>query len=194
MGASSASHARRLREGYFDRYLVGHGVDMGCGEDPIREDALRYDAIYGKNAESPDDLAPASFDYVFSSHCLEHLHDPPLAIQRWWALVKPGGHLVVTVPDYVLYEQRQWPSRFNADHKWTFSLFKPRTLPPSGDRHLVLSDLFVALDRCQIRSYRMCDERYSYDPTVYDRTWSDGAEADLEMICRKVAWDRWCSQ
>jgi SAM-dependent methyltransferase len=71
-----------------------------------------------------------SFDFVFSSHCLEHMHDPRHALQQWWQLVKPGGHLIVIVPDEDLYEQGYFPSVFNPDHKATFTLSKNRSWSP----------------------------------------------------------------
>jgi len=37
-----------------------------------------------------------------------------------WALVKPGGYLVIVVPEETLYEQHFFPSIVNDDHKSTF--------------------------------------------------------------------------
>ena len=47
------------------------------------------------------------FDFVFSSHCLEHMQDPVKcpSLRDWWQLVRPGGVLIVIVPDEDLYEQ-----------------------------------------------------------------------------------------
>ena len=36
---------------------------------------------------------------VFSSHCLEHLCDTTAALSSWWGLVKPGGFLILYLPD-----------------------------------------------------------------------------------------------
>ncbi len=46
------------------------------------------------------------------------------ALEQWWALVRPGGHLIIVVPHEDLYEQGAWPSLFNPDHKATFNLGK----------------------------------------------------------------------
>jgi hypothetical protein len=56
--------------------------------------------------------------------------DPKRAVLEWWKLVKPGGHLFIIVPDEDLYEQGVFPSRFNNDHKATFTIFKPRSWSP----------------------------------------------------------------
>lgn len=58
-------------------------------------------------------------------------------------MVKPGGHLIVTVPDWHLYEHQQWPSRFNYDHKWIF------TSRPMGHKRCV-SVLDLAKSVCHI--------------------------------------------
>ena len=70
------------------------------------------------------------FDFVFSSHCLEHMRDPRKALLQWWALVRPGGHLFFIVPDEDLYEQGVFPSRFNPDHKATFTISKESSWSP----------------------------------------------------------------
>lgn len=45
------------------------------------------------------DLAPASFDVITICHVIEHLHDPLKAIQRMFALLKPGGQLWLATPN-----------------------------------------------------------------------------------------------
>lgn len=56
--------------------------------------------------------------------------DPVGALEQWWALVKPGGYLVIVVPDEDLYEQSYRPSRLNSDHKCTFNFDKPISWSP----------------------------------------------------------------
>ena len=64
----------------------------------------------------------SSYDCVHSSHCLEHMKDPAAALRDWWALVKPGGYMIIVVPDEDLYEQGAWPSLFNTGHESTFRM------------------------------------------------------------------------
>jgi SAM-dependent methyltransferase len=75
-------------------------------------------------------VASASFDFVHSSHCLEHMRNPEEALTNWLRVLKPGGYLIVTVPDEDLYELGTWPSCFNADHKWTFTICKETSWSP----------------------------------------------------------------
>ena len=63
-----------------------------------------------------------SFDFVYSSHCLEDMEDVETALKNWVRILKPGGFLYVVVPDFGLYEKYCFPSRFNASHKSTFSI------------------------------------------------------------------------
>lgn len=101
--------------------LRGRGIDIGCGRDPLLPEVLRFDLEHG-DANVITEHVEDTFDFVFSAHCLEHMRCPRSALQEWWKLVKPGGHLIVIVPDQDLYEQRIWPSLFNADHKATFTM------------------------------------------------------------------------
>ena len=44
-------------------------------------------------------IAEASYDAVLSSHCLEHLANPLAALREWRRIVRPGGHLLLALPD-----------------------------------------------------------------------------------------------
>jgi SAM-dependent methyltransferase len=101
--------------------LKGEGLDIGAGADPIVPGVRTFDQAQG-DANRIDEYIHQQFDFVFSSHCLEHMLDPWDALARWWKLIKPDGHLIVIVPDEDLYEQGYWPSLFNEDHKHTFTL------------------------------------------------------------------------
>lgn len=178
---TSKARARRLRSGYFHRYLCGKGIDIGCGDDPITPDCLHWDLAQGDAATLPG-LKPAEFDWVYSSHCLEDLPDPAAALARWWEVLKPGGYLLVAVPDEDLYEQGGWPSRFNAGHRWTFTGHKSGSWSPVS-RNLV--DLVRELPAHELISLRRCDDGYDYDGGVWDRTHGP-AEAGLEVLVRKT--------
>lgn len=109
--------------------LKGKGLDIGCGPDPIFPDVTPFDLSHG-DANHITQYFDGQFDFVYSSHCLEHMVDAKAAILEWWKLVKPGGVLFLLVPDEDLYEQGYWPSRFNRDHKWTFTIAKQQSWSP----------------------------------------------------------------
>ncbi|HUG93667.1 MAG TPA: class I SAM-dependent methyltransferase [Planctomycetaceae bacterium] len=71
------------------------GLDYGCGPGPTLSLLLRrqgiacddYDPLF---ADGP--LRPP-YDFVFSTECFEHFHDPATDIRRIHALLRPGGLL-----------------------------------------------------------------------------------------------------
>ena len=44
-------------------------------------------------------LGGREYDYVLSSNCLEHVANPLKAIEAWLSLLRPGGRLVLAVPN-----------------------------------------------------------------------------------------------
>ena len=46
-----------------------------------------------------EEIEEAQFDVVFFTEVLEHLHRPDLALKKLAALLRPGGVLVITVPE-----------------------------------------------------------------------------------------------
>lgn len=137
--------------------LFGHGIDIGCGDDPLSENVRTFDLKDG-DANHITDYVREQFDFVFSSHCLEHMHDPKMAILEWWKLVKPGGHLFIIVPDEDLYEQGVFPSRFNPDHKATFTLCKQLSWSP---RSFNVLDLAMSLPFSELVSLKLQDNKYN---------------------------------
>lgn len=107
--------------------LTGRGLDIGCGNDPIKVPGAivdPWDKILGHgDAFTLPGVENESYDWIFSSHCLEDSTDVPAAIQRWAQVLKRGGTMIITVPSYFLYEHREWPSRGNGAHRASFDLF-----------------------------------------------------------------------
>lgn len=120
MGETSKAKARREREGFFS-HLTGKGMDVGCGLDKVTPDADEFDLYQGGREGDGTFLAgvaDASYDWVYSSHCLEHLDDPREALRNWWRVLRPGGKLILYVPHRDFYEKKEAPpSRWNMEHK-----------------------------------------------------------------------------
>lgn len=76
------------------QFCKGVGVDVGCSKWPL-PGAIPYDVKDGNDAM---ELPPGPFDYVFSSHCLEHLVNPVAALEHWRSRLKPGGVLFLYLP------------------------------------------------------------------------------------------------
>ncbi|HRE06445.1 MAG TPA: class I SAM-dependent methyltransferase [Opitutaceae bacterium] len=54
---------------------------------------------YLREATSLSGLPDGSYDLVISSHCLEHVANPLAALAEWRRVVRPGGHLLLLLPD-----------------------------------------------------------------------------------------------
>lgn len=154
-----SSKTNRIRTPqFFADYLSGTVLDIGCGPDPVVPHARPFDRIHG-NAERLTAYLSATYDTVYSSHCLEHMSNVPLALSEWWRLVKPGGHMIVVVPHEVLYEQGFWPSIYNRDHKATFRLDTERSWSPiSYD----LKRLVTSLQGAEIVNVSVQDDGYNH--------------------------------
>jgi SAM-dependent methyltransferase len=72
----------------------GAGLDVGGGKWPL-PGALSVDLMNGQDAMN---LPMGPFDYVFSSHCMEHLVNPVAAIEHWRSRISPGGVLFLYLP------------------------------------------------------------------------------------------------
>lgn len=44
-------------------------------------------------------VANETYDYCFSSHCLEHIANPLKAVKEWLRIVKVGGYIMIIVPE-----------------------------------------------------------------------------------------------
>lgn len=167
----------------------GSGVDVGCGPDKIPfPRALPFDKEQG-DANRLHEFFPAdSLSYLHASQCLEHLVDPTAALDSWITVVKPRGYLVISVPDFIIYEGGRWPSRFNPDHKSTWSM----TLPASkaGSRHVHVPT-FLAKFKDQVEVIRagVVDTNYDYKKLLgdEDQTYheSRGVEAFIEFVLKR---------
>ena len=180
---SKAFEIRRER-GDFQRYLVGKGIDIGAGDDSlyILNGSVRsYDKRDG-NAQFMAEIADASYDFVYSSHCLEHIADVQLALRNWVRIIKPGGILYIVVPDFELYEKGMWPSRFNQDHKASFSITR---LPVDRATHYTMHDLVMWLDlelgvstlELRLEDFGFDRTRFALDQTMAEHGWAQ------EQIC-----------
>jgi SAM-dependent methyltransferase len=126
-----AKKTNAIRDAEFmHRYFSGSVIDIGCGPDLVVPHGVPFDVDQGDAQRVLDHFKPESFDCVHSSHCLEHMKNVEAALRDWWALVRPGGYLIIVVPEEDLYEQGTWPSLFNTDHKATFRLFRDSSWSP----------------------------------------------------------------
>lgn len=79
---------------YIDRVPASHWSD-----DPEYAGIKLVDPDILDDGSRLSKVESSSLDYLVASHVLEHVDDPVSALKNWIRVVKPGGHVVVIVPD-----------------------------------------------------------------------------------------------
>lgn len=92
------------------QFCAGRGLDVGAGKWPLKG-AIPVDLVSGGDAMN---LPKGRFDYIFSSHALEHLSDPVGAIEHWKTRLRPGGWLFLYLPHP---DMEYWLPQFNRKHR-----------------------------------------------------------------------------
>ena len=177
-GETSKSHDRRLREGFFEKYCKGEGLDIGCGSDPVVPGVSGWDILNG-DAQYLKGIEDESFDFVYSSHCLEHMRDVRISLRNWFRVVKPGGYLIVTIPDRDLYEKKkELPSRWNGDHKHYFLL--------GISEHPDTLDIIQEINESILGYKLIYAKRCDYGHTITDPMCPSDGEYQIEIVVQKV--------
>lgn len=192
MKECSKSISRRLCNPNFMRYyFCGKGLDIGGKPDPLALYVELFPLITGVRTWDLEDgdaqylssVDDDTYGFVHSSHCLEHLRDPAEGLKNWLRVLKPGGYLVMTVPDEDLYEQGQFPSSFNLDHKWTFTIWKDASW---SDRSINILELLKTLGAgVAIEKIELLNATYRKALPRYDQTLTPVAECGIEVVVRK---------
>jgi len=80
------------------KYCQGEGVDVGAGLWPL-PGAIPVDAGRGPGlGKSIGDFSDGCLDYVFSSHCLEHIEDWGPILAEWIRKLKREGIIFLYLP------------------------------------------------------------------------------------------------
>ena len=117
-GFQAEGFAAKFAIPYALEVCKGKGVDVGCnrlewmlpGAEPIDPE------MNGCNAMN----FPQTFklDYIFSSHCLEHIPGWVNVLDYWYSRLKPGGILFLYLPDF---SQKYWKPWHNRKHVNVFT-------------------------------------------------------------------------
>jgi len=138
---------------------MAKSLTLGGGDDPITPGAEVFDSKNGDANQILRYRKPSSYDTVYSSHCLEHMQNPIDALQQWWELLKPGGHMVLVVPHEDLYEQGIWPS-MTRGHLSTFRIESSTTWSPVSHN---IRQLVSSLSGAVVISVEVQDHGFDYD-------------------------------
>lgn len=178
MSETSKAHERRVRENWYN-YIQSPGIDIGCQHDPINEDFRKWDVIFGDgDATFMEGVEDESYMTVYASHVLEHIDNPELAIQNWFRVLKPGGHLIICVPHRDLYEKKtELPSNWNHEHKW-FWLQSEDQIPCTKGLKSTIERAIPGVNIVAIRT--LADNFISNGPVNHS-----SGEYSIEAIVRK---------
>lgn len=106
----SVGNAAQFAIPFAKHVCTGNGVDVGCNRtewafpgaicvDPAINE---YDAL---------NFPGENLDYIFSSHCLEHLPNWVDVLDYWTSKLKSTGVLFLYLPDYSQTYWRPWHNR-----------------------------------------------------------------------------------
>lgn len=93
-------------EGALAARLLKDGFDVHCCD--LYPEIFRLEGVDIRQGDMGGTLPydDSSFDYITCIEGLEHIENPQQAIREFFRLLKPGGHLVTSVPNILNIEER----------------------------------------------------------------------------------------
>jgi len=106
----SEGNASQFAIPFAKKFCSGYGVDIGfCKDDWKFPGAIGVDLTTEYSAF----YLPDNLDYIYSSHCLEHLNNWVAAIEYWSTRLKDRGILFLYLPHK---DQKYWNPWNNRKH------------------------------------------------------------------------------
>lgn len=175
MNETSKLTRKRTELGYFEKYFTGRGLEIGGWNDPLRVDGRPIEQLTLPDGSTH--LLPhqdEAFQFLYASHVLEHFENPVAVLKEWLRVVKIGGHVYFSVPDFTLYEKNTWPSRFNKNHKHYFTVNMVEAIVERG------------LPNAKLEFCYLEDQGFDYelDQTI-DQT-RNGASCQIDCCIRRI--------
>jgi predicted SAM-dependent methyltransferase len=185
------NHEFRKQSGFYERYMSGVGLDIGFkGMDlhPLRQpivlNATGVDIDYPGYDGTHLPFETTTQDFVFSSHCLEHIANYTKTLQEWHRVLKVGGYMVILVPHGFLYERSFYiPGPWGScdDHKRVYTPSRllrevEESLLPNSYRIVSLRDVDTNFD-------------YAVDPKIPPDYL--GWSFEIECVLKKIRLPDW---
>jgi hypothetical protein len=112
----STGNAARFAIPFAKEVLFGEGYDIGCNrKEWAFPGAICIDPKIDPTFDAYK-LPLGKVDYIFSSHCLEHLRDWSEALDYWGEKLKREGVLFLYLPHYSQSYWRSWQRRTTQDY------------------------------------------------------------------------------
>ena len=140
----------------------------------------RYNFFPGKSekiiindATDISNVTDETYDFVFSSHCLEHIANPLKAIKEWLRVVKYHGYIIIIVPEKShCFDHKREYSKFStllSQYQKNVNEDDLSTLEEILELHDLSKDPGAPQDplafkeRCLNNLYNRCLHHYVYD-------------------------------
>jgi SAM-dependent methyltransferase len=96
---------------YAKKFCKGKGYDIGCmKKEWALPGAVPIDVSFDDEWDAYN-LPDTTVDYIFSSHCLEHLPNWVEALDYWTTIINSKGTLFLYLPHYSQEYWRPWNNR-----------------------------------------------------------------------------------
>lgn len=115
----SQGYAAQFAIPFAKHICKGEGYDIGCNREEWKLPGARGIDLCFNDGYHATNLPETKVDYIFSSHCLEHLDNWVQVLEYWKTKLKSGGVLFLYLPHY---DQEYWRPWHNTKHK---SIFLP---------------------------------------------------------------------
>lgn len=155
---------------YCPVYLFAKQVDgVNFSNETVWEGAIEQGLNYAYTADKKgfqyiaeasnlDAIANDKYDFLLSCHSLEHVANPLLALKGWYRVIKPGGLLILVLPD----------KNHTFDHKRPYTSFEH-----------ILNDYAQQIDEHDTTHF---EEVYA----LHDLSMDNGVQSLAELKARTV--------
>lgn len=152
-----SSETSKIRDRIWPWVKIGAGLDVGCGTDKVHPECVGFDkqSRSGVTVGSAEKLPfnDNRFDWVYSSHCIEHLDEPEQAISEMIRVLKPDGTLILYLPYKDWYDD-VYPN------SWHKHQFRPSDVLEMVKRQW--PDVWVVTDELRGGPRKNDDQEYSF--------------------------------
>jgi SAM-dependent methyltransferase len=185
LGCGNGTLLAKLRDRGFD--VVG----IEPSPHARREVQAKGITVYEGTAEAmPASIPEAPFDLVVTTQVLEHCLDPQLAVHNAFQLVRPGGYLVIDVPNCGSFQfANRGPAWFHFDVGRHVNYFTTRGLSRLIEGHPVESIKFY------YRQYldHFLPSRLAIESSLWERCSAEEDSSNLIGIRRPSNLENWWS-
>lgn len=187
----------KIRDRFASKYLSGRGIELGAQQVPTKVgancsveyvDVIPNEVLVSRYSLPPEQLVPLAhvidgndlsvyaddeLDFVIANHVLEHFDDPVSGLCEWLRILKIGGRIFLTLPNFRCncYDFERVPARrehLELDYR------DPKGRPARNFEHYVeiATTLYQSADADAMRQLAQhwtdTDNRQHYH--VYDQT------------------------